>query len=347
MKKKFDNQINEPLVSIITPTYNHQNYIAQCIQSVLKQEYDNWEMIIINDGSTDTTAEIAKNFVQQDDRIKLINQENVGIYRLHESYNKALSLAKGKYIAILEADDYWYPQKLKLQVQNFEENPDAVMSFTTIHSKVEDSTDILRTYPDANNVDINWICNKPNCSVINVFLKTVVPPVGWMIRKQPLDKIGGFSQSPHIPAVDISTAMQLARLGNFIFVEEPLGVWRMHKSQVTKNLTSDMTLGTEMFVKELFDSFNAKEKENSQLAPNTIEKMFKIKRIISLSRSGRFKLIRKDYKSARIDYWKSIILYGLTLGFDWKIRSLIGLIASIFHTDVEVLAKKFGKGALK
>lgn len=340
-------QLTEPLVSIITPTYNHQRFIADCIQSVLDQEYCNWEMIIINDGSTDTTAEIAEKYASQDVRIKFINQENIGIYRLYETYNKALSVASGKYVAILEADDYWYPEKLKLQVQNFEAHPEAVISFTKIHSKVEDSNEVLRTYPETKNVDVNWIRNKPNCSVINVFLKTVVPPVGWMMLKKPLDEIGGFSQSPHIPAVDISTAMQLAQMGDFLFVEQPLGVWRMHKTQVTKNLTSDMNLGTELFVRELYNSFNAEEKENSQLTPKNIDTIFKIKRIISLSRSGRFKLIRKEYKSARKDYWKSIRLYGLSVGIDWKIRSTVGLLASFFHTDIEVLAKKFGKGALK
>jgi glycosyltransferase involved in cell wall biosynthesis len=91
-----------PLVSIITPTYNHQDYIAECIDSVIHQSYSNWEMIIIDDGSSDNTLSIARLFEKKNNRIKVYTQENIGIFRLAETYNKALGMAKGEYIAILE-----------------------------------------------------------------------------------------------------------------------------------------------------------------------------------------------------------------------------------------------------
>jgi len=101
---------DQPLVSVISPTYNHGRYITDCIESVQNQTYTNWEMIIVDDGSSDNTLETAKALAQQDNRIKVFTQENIGIFRLGETYNFALSKASGKYTAILECDDIWLPK---------------------------------------------------------------------------------------------------------------------------------------------------------------------------------------------------------------------------------------------
>lgn len=95
--------LSTPLVSIITPTYNHEKYITECIRSAISQTYQNWEMIIIDDGSTDRTQTLIKSF--SDNRIKYIYQEHLGAYQLGLTYNKALNQTKGKFIAILEGDD--------------------------------------------------------------------------------------------------------------------------------------------------------------------------------------------------------------------------------------------------
>ena len=105
-----------PLVSVITPTYNHEKFIASCIQSVIAQSFSAWEMVIINDGSTDGTAEIIGEFARQDERIRVFNRANVGIDRLSETYNFGLEQCRGRFIAILEGDDLWEPEKLHLQV---------------------------------------------------------------------------------------------------------------------------------------------------------------------------------------------------------------------------------------
>src|SRR5690349_3366859 len=109
-----------PLLTIITPTYNHQDYIGQCVESVLRQTYSNWEQIIIDDGSFDNTASIISGF--RDSRICLERQENQGPFELARTYNRALSLAKGELIAILEGDDFWPPDKLSALVPAFLDN---------------------------------------------------------------------------------------------------------------------------------------------------------------------------------------------------------------------------------
>lgn len=101
-------------VSIITPSYNSEAFIAETIKSVQNQTYNNWEMIIVDDCSTDSTCKIVESFAEQDDRIKLIRQENnsgAGAAR-----TKAMRNSVGRFIAYLDADDIWYPEKLEKQV---------------------------------------------------------------------------------------------------------------------------------------------------------------------------------------------------------------------------------------
>ncbi|WKL46734.1 glycosyltransferase family 2 protein [Flavobacterium pectinovorum] len=108
------------LVSIITPTFNTEKFIRATIESVLNQSYQNWEMILVDDASTDETVSIIKEFAQKDNRLKLIelpkNSGN-GFAR-----NIALEKATGKYIAYLDADDLWFSMKLENQIQFLKAN---------------------------------------------------------------------------------------------------------------------------------------------------------------------------------------------------------------------------------
>ena len=130
--------ISKTLVSIITPTYNHEHYISDCIRSAQAQTYSNWEMIIVVDGSSDNTLSIARSFAEKDDRVQVYTQENVGIFRLSETYNFALSKSKGTFIAVLEGDDVWFPEKLALQVPTLEQDPSAVLSWGRAFSSTVD-----------------------------------------------------------------------------------------------------------------------------------------------------------------------------------------------------------------
>lgn len=109
-----DKSISEELVSIIMPAYNCGNYIGVTIDSVLAQTYKNWEIIIIDDCSTDNTKKIVKDYMLKDPRVKYykLNQNSgAAIAR-----NKAIDLAEGKYMAFLDSDDVWFPEKLTKQI---------------------------------------------------------------------------------------------------------------------------------------------------------------------------------------------------------------------------------------
>lgn len=105
----------EPLVSIITPVYNSEKFIERTIISVIEQKYYNWEMIIVDDGSTDGTCEIVNNWALKDERIKFIKQtKNLGAAAAR---NVALENSKGRFVAYLDGDDIWLSEKLSKQVK--------------------------------------------------------------------------------------------------------------------------------------------------------------------------------------------------------------------------------------
>jgi glycosyltransferase involved in cell wall biosynthesis len=105
--------MNDTLVSIITPLYNGERFVAQTIESVLAQTYPHWEMLIINDGSTDGGPAIAEQYAAQDKRIRLFSQPNGGSAAAR---NNGIRRAEGRYIALLDADDLWEPDFLEQQL---------------------------------------------------------------------------------------------------------------------------------------------------------------------------------------------------------------------------------------
>lgn len=113
-------------ISIITPAYKAEPFIAEAIRSVQAQDHLDWEMLIVDDGSPDNTADVVAGFAEADSRIRLIRQKNSGPAMARQ---RALEAAQGRYIAFLDADDYWLPGKLSRQLAFMREHGAAV-SFT-------------------------------------------------------------------------------------------------------------------------------------------------------------------------------------------------------------------------
>jgi glycosyltransferase involved in cell wall biosynthesis len=107
------------MVSIIIPVYNAEKFIAETISSVINQEYKNWELIIIDDGSTDNSLEIIKEFVEKDERITCLRQTNSGV---SSARNRGINIAKGDYISFLDADDCWKNDNIQKRLVVLEDN---------------------------------------------------------------------------------------------------------------------------------------------------------------------------------------------------------------------------------
>lgn len=106
--------MNNPLVSIVLPTYNGEEYISRAIQSIINQTYTNWELIIVNDCSTDSTLEIINNFSKQDSRIKIINNDKN--MKLPASLNRGFKEANGEYYTWTSDDNEYYPEAIEKMV---------------------------------------------------------------------------------------------------------------------------------------------------------------------------------------------------------------------------------------
>lgn len=116
------------LVSIIVPVYNAEKFIEETINSVLNQTYSNWELVLVNDCSTDNSSNIINNYLRKDSRIKLHN--NIKNSRAAVSRNNGITESHGKYICFLDADDKWEKEKLEKQI-NFMKEKDCAFSFTS------------------------------------------------------------------------------------------------------------------------------------------------------------------------------------------------------------------------
>lgn len=115
--------------TVVIPAYNAAAYLAQTIESVLSQSFTDFELLIIDDGSTDNTAIIAENYQQKDKRVKLLIQSNRGV---SATRNQGIESSNSQYIAFIDADDQWFPDKLALHYEHLEKNPDLGVSYAKV-----------------------------------------------------------------------------------------------------------------------------------------------------------------------------------------------------------------------
>jgi len=138
-----EKEIEKEKVSIIVPMYNAEKFIGKTIESVLAQTYQNWEMLIMNDVSTDNSLAIVSVYAKKDERIKIVNTEkNVGVVK---GRNFLIDLASGKYIAFLDADDYWHNEKLEKQIKFMKEKNASISctEYTRVKENEEKINDVI------------------------------------------------------------------------------------------------------------------------------------------------------------------------------------------------------------
>ena len=164
---------NNPLISVMMPTYNNAKYICKAIESIYAQSYDNIEIIVVDDGSTDNTKEILKQYKD----IKYFYVEHKGI---PTARNVALANSKGEYIAFCDSDDYWLPGKINTQMQYFKEHPDCEIVFTKYENFFEDEN--LKMSERA-------VYEKKVESIFKQYLPSSI------VKKSLFDKYGKFDES--------------------------------------------------------------------------------------------------------------------------------------------------------
>jgi hypothetical protein len=220
-----------PLVSVITPVYNAEPYIARCIASVLAQTHTRWEQIIVDDGSTDGTADVIRRY--SDPRIKYIQLPHRGLDALAESYNHALAASSGTLVAILEGDDFWPDNKLALQTPVFDD-PNVVLSWGAALT-VDSTNQILRWWRQPEETPQPGRMQLATLFRLLTRKNALTPAATVMVRRSALDHVGGFRQTGEPLYVDLPTWLEIsARLdGMAHYQAECLAYYRVHPLQTS------------------------------------------------------------------------------------------------------------------
>ncbi|WP_117149611.1 glycosyltransferase family 2 protein [Paraliobacillus zengyii] len=210
-----------PLISIITPTYNAEKYIDETIMSVVKQSYTNWEMIIVDDGSKDKTIDLIKSYQKADNRINLTilqHNQGAGIAR-----NTALKKANGKYIAFLDSDDKWLPEKLKKQLNFMQEN-NIAFSFTE-YDRIQNS--------DSGQKIIKRVHIPTNANYKQLLKKNVVGCLTVMIDTS---LTGEITMNDIRARQDYALWLELTRKGFKAYgIQEVLAEYRVRGNSISSN----------------------------------------------------------------------------------------------------------------
>jgi len=217
----MNNIRSTPVISVVIPVYNGAKTIKETIESVLQQSYENFEIIVINDGSQDETLAVINSI--KDQRIKVFSYSNAG---LSASRNRGFAQARGEFIAFLDADDLWTKDKLEAQLEALQQNPQAAVAYSwTDH--IDENGKFLRpaSYNSCNG-------NVYQRLLIGNFL---VSGSNTLIRTQALTKVGGFDESLN-SAEDWDMWLRLASLYEFVVVPRPQVLYRISPYSMSANV---------------------------------------------------------------------------------------------------------------
>jgi glycosyltransferase involved in cell wall biosynthesis len=209
-----------PKVSVIIPAYNAMRYLPKTLDSVLQQTFTDFEVLIINDGSSDTIIEWGSKIA--DTRVQLITQTNLGV---SAARNAGITLSQGEYIAFLDADDLWEYTHLYKQVSYLENNPKigVVYTWTQLIDECDRPTGRI-------------FASHANGMIWQELLEKDVISTGSsaMVRRSCLDSVGGFdTELAH--AEDLELWLRIARQYQIGVIKEPLTMYRQHSNNTTKN----------------------------------------------------------------------------------------------------------------
>lgn len=221
----------EALVSVVMPAYNCEEYVAEAISSVLAQTYKNWELLVIDDGSKDDTLQVIKEFSKRDSRIiALPNGKNMGV---SETRNRGIELASGDWIAFLDSDDMWKPEKLEKQLEVAEEK-EAEFLFTG------------SSYINEQGVPYKGLFKVPEKVTYKKLRKqNVISCSSVLVRSKYFENIKMEKDEMH---EDFAVWLRILKLGVTAFgVNEPLLIYRISRDSKSGNKLKSVIMTYKVF----------------------------------------------------------------------------------------------------
>jgi glycosyltransferase involved in cell wall biosynthesis len=226
-----------PSVSVIMSVWNDEKFLSDAIASILNQSYNDFEFIIVNDGSTDDSMNIVETYASRDNRIRIINQRNKGLTR---ALNVGIQESRGQYIARMDADDISYSERFALQVQYLEENPDCVLVGGQVELIDENGARIFSSPI----IDIESTTGRmehlmlDHADIDQALLSQHWPLVhpAIMMRRQAVRDVGGYHEKWKI-LQDHDLFLKLAEVGQLANLPDVVLQYRRRPGQATKKST--------------------------------------------------------------------------------------------------------------
>jgi len=281
-----------PKVSVIIPTYNRSQFVCETVESVLSQTYKDFEIIVIDDGSTDGTKDVLAHY---SDQIKYIYQQNQGV---GAARNKGITEARGEYLAFIDDDDLWLPEKLEKQVEYMDNHPDVAFVSTGTYVIDVDGNDVAKwqKYESSRQtfeslVEDNFIFN-----------------LTVLLRKNCFENVGGFDTRLAI-SQDYDLWLRLAKRYKFAYLDFYSAKYREHAQGISKN--------TDLRLKNRFAIFNKKELFGDL---TRVQKRIRHAKIY-YKFAGEY-LKGREYHKTALMYVKSLLHFPLVGKFYWPKESL-------------------------
>ncbi len=322
MKKSFN-----PLVSIIIPVFNGQNYLKEAIDSALAQTYDNIEIIVVNDGSTDRTEEIAKSYSK---KIKYYKKNNGGV---SSALNLAIEKSNGKYISWLSHDDVYYPEKIEKQINllseligHSRENTVLLSNYSLINDKSE-----LMFVQQFQEIHEEKKLNNP----LYLLTNGLIHGCTLLLPKKIFEENNKFDESLKATQ-DYDLWFDVFPKYNIFFMKDVLVKSRCHQDQGSKKIDSSKECDS-LWIK-MMDGISDKEKANiSGSIPSFYKKIYKLTKNAGYSGAAKHALkVINRYKKVDRSKIKISIIIPFYNRIKWTIESIKSVIDQD-HKNIEII----------
>ena len=216
------NSSKNPGVTVLIPTYNRARFLPKAIDSVFEQTYSNFEIIVVDDGSTDETTDLLSKY--KDKRLRILKTQNQGVSKAR---NLGISQSNSQSIAFLDSDDFWYPNKLEVQLELISDNVGLVYCSYILESRLGK----IPMQARFSGLVENEFYRNPTVAIVGAGMSTAV------IKKSVLLEINGFDVSVPPPSEDYDLFWRISKITEFKYVSEPLAQILIHENNVSSNLS--------------------------------------------------------------------------------------------------------------
>ena len=293
-----------PFISIVIPTFNRAEYISKALNSVIDQTFKDWELIIVDNNSTDHTDKIINQYT--DPRIRYLKIKNDGV--IAKSRNLGIEVSKGEWIAFLDSDDWWTEDKLEICLKNIDQEVDFI--YHNISFVVEKSKSYFKTKKNVGRQLKKPVLKDLLIGVIDHGNPIVNSSV--IVRKKLLTRIGGISENKKLVASeDFHTWLRIAQVTDrFKYLKEKLGYYLMHNNSAQNR---DLSIPHREAIQNFKNFFNKKQKLDFEVKMRYM--------------SSTYNIAISNYKKAKED-----LIYVINNGnINFRIRSFIKIILIIFR----------------